>query len=293
MYKIAYFPGCSLKGTSALYDIQVRMVLRALGIEAVELKNWNCCGATSVAKEDHIMAVSFAARNLGIAEKTGLDKMVIPCSGCYSRMILGQNVLKNNSGLRSEINESLSAPVTNDIKILNLIELILPFASDGTIKSMVARNLSGLKVACYYGCMQTRFPSSFSSVADPENPHGMENILAAAGATPIDWGYKTDCCGASASVNDTDTSLRLMSHIMKDAVARGADCFVTTCPFCHLNLDAYQDTFCKKYKIKPRLPVYLITELLGVSFGLDIKKLQIDRHFIDAVTPLWEQEIIE
>ena len=293
MSKIAYFPGCSLKGTSALYDIQVKIVLKTLGIEAIELKNWSCCGATSVAKEDHIMAVSFAARNLGIAEKTNLDKMVIPCSACYSRMVLGQNALKENSGLMSEINESLSAPVKNKIKILNLLEVLLPLALDGTIKSKVVRNLAGLKTACYYGCMQTRFPSDFSPVENPENPHGMETILSAAGAKPIDWGYKTDCCGASASVNDTETALRLMSHIMKDAVARGAECFVTTCPFCQLNLDAYQDEFCKKYEIRHRLPVYFITELLGISLGLNAEKLQINRHFIDAITPLWEQEIIE
>ena len=293
MSKIAYFPGCSLKGTSALYDVQVKMVLKSLGIEAVELKNWNCCGATSVAKEDHIMAVSFAARNLGIAEKMNLDKMVIPCSACYSRMILGQNALKENLDLKSEINESLSASVRNSIEILNLIEVLLPLALDGTIKAKIVRSLAGLKAACYYGCMLTRFPSKFSSMENSENPHYMETILSATGAKSIDWGYKTDCCGASASVNDTETSLRLMSHIMKDAVARGAECFVTTCPFCHLNLDAYQDEFCKKYEIKQRLPVYFITELLGISLGLNAKKLQIDRHFIDAITPLWEQEIIE
>lgn len=293
MSKIAYFPGCSLKGTSALYDVQVKMMLKSLGIEAVELKNWNCCGATSAAKEDHIMAVSFAARNLGIAEKTNLDRIVIPCSACYSRMVLGQNALKENLELKSEINESLSAPVKNSIEILSLIEVLLPLALDGTIKSKIARSLAGLKTACYYGCMQVRFPSKFFPMENPENPNGMETILSSAGAKPIDWGYKTDCCGASASVNDTETSLRLMSHIMKDAVARGAECFVTTCPFCHLNLDAYQDEFCIKYGIKHRLPVYFITELIGISLGLNAEKLQINRHFIDAITPLLEQEIIE
>ncbi len=125
-----------------------------------------------------------------------------------------------------------------------------------------------------------------------ENPQGMETICKALGAEPLDWSYKTDCCGASAAVNDVDQSLLLMSRITKDAIARGANCFVTTCPMCQMNMDAYQDRVGKKYGIKERLPVYFITELLGIAIGISHKEMQIDRHFTDAVRLLKDLKLI-
>ena len=111
----------------------------------------------------------------------------------------------------------------------------------------------------------------------------METVCEALGAQAIDWGYKTDCCGASASVNDTDVALRLMANIMKDAIARGANCFVTTCPMCQMNMDAYQEKAGAKYGISEKLPVYFITELIGVSMGIGTVELQLDRHFVEAI----------
>jgi heterodisulfide reductase subunit B len=120
----------------------------------------------------------------------------------------------------------------------------------------------------------------------------MEIVLKAMGAKPLDWSYKTDCCGASAAVSDPDTALILMSRILKDAVARGANCFVCTCPLCQLNLDAYQEKVCEKHGISNRLPVYFITELMGVAMDKSAEELQIDRHFVDAMGLLKELALI-
>jgi heterodisulfide reductase subunit B len=125
-----------------------------------------------------------------------------------------------------------------------------------------------------------------------ENPQGMEIVLKALGADPLDWSYKTDCCGASAAVSDTDTSLALMSRILKDAIARGANCFVVTCPLCQLNLDAYQSKVNEKYGTTRSLPVYFITELIGLAMDKPAKELQIDRHFVDAMGLLKELSLI-
>ena len=124
-----------------------------------------------------------------------------------------------------------------------------------------------------------------------ENPQGMETVCRALGAEPIEWGLKTDCCGASATVNDTAQALLLMSRIIKDAVARGANCFVTTCPMCQLNLDAYQEQVRAQHGISERLPVYLITELLGIAFGMNPGELQIDRHLEESVGLLKELKL--
>ncbi|MEW6599399.1 MAG: CoB--CoM heterodisulfide reductase iron-sulfur subunit B family protein [Nitrospirota bacterium] len=288
--KIAYYPGCSLHASSKLYDIQAKNVLGRIGVELSEIEDWNCCGATSASKTDDFLAIALAARNLGIADATGLSEMMIPCSSCYSRTLVSQKTLAGNLALKSEINAELSKKVEGRIKISNILEVLL--SREGEIKEKTVRKLTGLKPVCYYGCLLTRFPSDMPLSDSVENPVAMEGLLKTVGAEPLDWGYKTDCCGASAAVNDMDMALKLMAKIFKDALARGANCFVTTCPMCQLNLDAYQEEVREKYGTAKSLPVYFITELIGVSMGMDAQEMQIDRHFTDALGLLKELKLI-
>jgi|SRR5208283_1491566 len=281
--EIAYYPGCTLHASSEFYDIQSRLVLGQLGVELKEIDDWNCCGATSASKTNEFLAVALPARNLGIADASGFSEMLIPCSSCYSRLLVSQKMLTDNSELRYKINAELTKKVEGKIKIKSILEVLVSKVRSGEIAEKTTKKLEGLKPACYYGCLLTRFPYDLDVPDSVENPQGMEIVCKTLGAEPLDWSYKTDCCGASASVNDTDQALVLMSMIMKDAIGRGANCFVTTCPMCQLNLDAYQDKVRDKYGIQNRLPVYFITELLGVAMGMSPKKLQIDRHFVDAI----------
>ncbi|HMK59935.1 MAG TPA: CoB--CoM heterodisulfide reductase iron-sulfur subunit B family protein [Dissulfurispiraceae bacterium] len=280
--EIAYYPGCSLHASSALYDIQCRDVLGRLGVDLKEISDWNCCGATSAAKTNDFLAIAMPARNLGIADSSGYAEMMIPCASCYSRTILAQKTLQTDLDLRDKINAELSAKVQGKIKLVSILDLLVEKIKSGEIGSKAIKKLAGLKPACYYGCLQTRYPADIQIMDNVENPQGMEKVCEALGAKAIDWNYKTDCCGASASVNDTDVSIRLMSNIMKDAVSRGANCLVTTCPMCQMNMDAYQDKAGAKYGISERLPVYFITELIGVSMGIGAAELQLDRHFVEA-----------
>lgn len=288
--KIAYYPGCSLHASSKLYDIQSKSVLGKIGIELSEIEDWNCCGATSASKTDDFLAIALAARNLGIADATGLSEMMIPCSSCYSRTLVSQKALAGDTALKSEINAELAKKVEGKIKISNILEVLLSRQSD--IKEKAVKKLAGLKPACYYGCLLTRFPSDMAVSDSVENPVAMEGLLKLVGAEPLDWGFKTDCCGASAAVNDMDMALKLMSKIFKDAAARGANCFVTTCPMCQLNVDAYQEEVREKYGTPSNLPVYFITELIGISMGMGVEEMQIDRHFTDAIGLLKELKLI-
>lgn len=290
--EIAYYPGCSLHASSELYDVQSKSVFKRLGIDLKEIEDWNCCGATSAAKTNDFLAVALPARNLGIADATGLSDLFIPCSSCYSRMLVSQKRLTEDPKLKSTINAELDKKVEGKVRILSILELIVPKAKSGEIAEKAVKKLEGLKPACYYGCLLTRFPCDVAVPDDVENPQGMETVLKAAGAEPLDWSYKTDCCGASASVNDTDQALVLMYRIMKDAIGRGANCFVTTCPMCQMNLDAYQDRVLEKYGVGKKLPVYFITELLGIAMGMGPKELQIDRHFTEATELLKELKLL-
>ncbi|OGW56020.1 MAG: CoB--CoM heterodisulfide reductase [Nitrospirae bacterium RBG_13_43_8] len=290
--QIAYYPGCTLHASSAFYDDQCKRVLKQLGLELKEIEDWNCCGATSASKTDDFLAVALPARNLGIADASGLLEMLIPCSSCYSRTLVSQKILSEDPALKNKINTELSRKFEGKIRISSILDILVPRANSGVITEKLAKNLKGLKPVCYYGCLLTRFPRDMQISDNVENPQGMETVCRALGAEPIDWSYKTDCCGASAAINDTDTSLLLMSRIIKDALARGANCFVTTCPMCQMNMDAYQDQVSESYGIQKRLPVFFITELLGISMGFTPEEMQMDKHFVDALELLKELKLI-
>ena len=288
--QLAYYPGCSLQQSSALYDVQSRRIFSELGAELVEIEDWNCCGATSAGKVDDFMSAAMPARNIGIAERDGFSEMVIPCSACYSRTLVAQKRLDDDPALKDAINDELGAKINGGLKVSSILEALEDRVNEGALKKRVVHKLTGLRPVCYYGCMMTRFPYAVPVPDDVENPQGMERILKALKIKAVDWNYKTACCGASAAVNDPETAHNLMARIMKDAVSRGANCFVTTCPMCQMNLDAQQDAFCQKNDIGDRLPVFFITEVIGAALAIPPEELQTDRHFIDGTTLLKELE---
>ena len=253
-----------------------------LDIALREIADWNCCGATSAAKVDDFLALALPARNLGIADATGLAELMIPCSSCYSRTLVAKERLAADPALAAEINAELGAKVAGRIKVSSILEVLLP-------KVAPARSREGHEAAGgaqarrYYGCLLTRFPSAVPVPDDVENPQGMETICEALGAEPVEWGYKTDCCGASAAVNDTEQALLLMSRIIKDAVERGANCFVDHLPDVPAQPGRLPGAGAREARHRERLPVYLITELLRSRLGMSLAEMQIDRHLEEAI----------
>ncbi len=283
---IAYYPGCSLKQSSALYDLQTKKVFSKLDINLKEIEDWNCCGATSASKIDDFLSIAMPARNIGIAESAGFSEIVIPCSACYAKTLVAKEKLNSDPELKSEINSGFAKKIKGSLKVSTILEVLLASIESGALSNKLEKKYEGLKPVCYYGCMMTRFAYDVPSPDNVENPQGMEKVLKKIGLHPVDWNFKTVCCGASASMNDAEASFALMAKIMKDAVARGANCFVVTCPMCQMNLDAYQDEFCEQNNITQRLPVFFITELLGLALGMGVKDLQIDRHFVESTSIL-------
>ena len=278
--EIAYYPGCSLKQSSQLYDLQTRLVFEKVGIKLNEIDDWNCCGATSAEKIDDFLKVAMPARNIGIAEDAGFKEIIIPCSACYCRTLIAQKYICDDINLKQEINDNLSKKIKGDLKITSIVDALVDKFNKEHIKEEIINKIGWLKPVCYYGCLLTRFSEKILISDNVENPQGMETILGYLGIKSLDWNYKTYCCGASASVNDEQVSMKLMSKIMQDALDRGANCFVVSCPMCQMNLDVYQDAFCDKYGIESRIPVFFITEILGIAMGISPEQLQIDRHFI-------------
>ena len=115
---------------------------------------------------------------------------------------------------------------------------------------------------------------------DCEQPSSMETLLAALGAEPVDWNFKTECCGAGMTLADEETVLDLSHKILSDAAAHEASCIVVACPMCHVNLDMKQADIERRYGVRHDLVVYYLSDLIGLALGIDERTLGIDRHFV-------------
>ncbi len=287
-----YYPGCSLHASSKNLDITLKDLFKKLGIKLNEIPDWNCCGASAAHCIDETIALSLPARDLARAEKEGFKTVLAPCSACYQRLVVTHEILVKDPKKMEKV-EKLISPNSYKgmIVIKNIMDLLI---NDVTIPEIVARkekDLNGLKFVAYYGCWLTRIPrvKSFDSV---ENPVSIENILKPLGAEPIDWPYKTDCCGGSFSISKEELVIELDDKIISMADKVGAECIVTTCPLCQTNLDVMQE---KINKIKGKdfnLPVFYITELLGIALGIKWSSKIWRYHMVDPVDLLKSKRLI-
>lgn len=273
-----YYPGCALHGSSNDYGQSVRACLQALGVGLRELDDWICCGATAAHSLNHTLAVALPARNLAIAERDGLSNLLAPCPMCSMELLKAQSVLSQSDDLRRKMSKIVELPIQGDTRVLNLIQVLQQIGFDA-IKSKAVRPLGDFRPACYYGCLLTRPPATLH-FDDCEHPESMETILRALGAEPVDWNYKTECCGAGMTMADEDVVLDLSHKILANAKQHGANCMVVACPMCHVNLDMKQADIERRHGCRHDLVVYYLTDLVGLAVGLSERELGIDRHFV-------------
>jgi heterodisulfide reductase subunit B len=276
--KIAYYPGCALHGSSNDYERSVRACLGCLGVELRELDDWICCGATAAHSLNRKLALALPARNLAIAERDGEGDLLAPCPMCSSQLIKANAALRGDAKLRKEMSEIVEAEVQGTARVTNLIEILLSIGGE-KIRSRSARLLSDFKPACYYGCLLTR-PSGASAFDDCEQPSSMESLLTALGASPVEWNFKTECCGGGMTMAEERTVIDLSHKILSDAALHGANCLVVACPMCHVNLDMKQEGIERQHGAKHAMPVYYLSDLVGLALGLDESTLGIDKHFV-------------
>ncbi len=289
--KYAYFPGCSLHSTALEYGNSTKEICKKIGIELQEIPDWNCCGATPAHQTNRYLASALPLRNIAKAEEMGLD-MVIPCAACFSRSKFAQYAVEKDGEFRKKVVEAVGLPYEGKVKIKHLLQAFSDDIGLEEIKKKVTKPLTGLKVACYYGCLLTR-PPEVAHFDDPEEPQIMENLLKALGAEPVEWAFKTECCGASFAVSNIDAMVKLTVRILKDAMLNKSDCIVVACPLCHANLDMRQKQISHGYNYGNfNIPVYYFTELVGVACGIPVENLNIGSHLTNALDLLREKQLI-
>ncbi|MBM4274697.1 MAG: disulfide reductase [Deltaproteobacteria bacterium] len=272
--KVSYYPGCSLEGIALDYAASIAGVAPLVNVELMELEEWNCCGATAAHSISHALALDLPARNLDLAQRAGRD-LVAPCALCYNRLKVAE---KARGGLK-------------DIKVWDLLEFMTQDSYLGALSKKMVQPLKDLKAVGYYGCLMAR-PPAVTNKKDYENPQNLENLLKVLGATPLDWSFKTDCCGAGLAVARPDIIDTLVQRLYERALAAGAECFVVSCQMCQANLDLTQERISKKFGNNFYLPVFYFTELMGLALGHPQVKDWLARHLVDPIPLLKKKGLI-
>ena len=104
--KVAVYWGCVIPTIQYAYEMSVREVLPKLGVELVDLNGVSCCGVP-LRSVNIFASVYLAARNLAIAEKTGLNDLLVLCNGCHLSFSEALHFLKNDKELRQKIDALL------------------------------------------------------------------------------------------------------------------------------------------------------------------------------------------
>lgn len=269
--KFSYFPGCTDHSTSYEYGRSTEAVLEALGIELVEIEDWNCCGAAATHSINHLLSLCLPARNISKAQSAQAGPLVVPCAGCFNMLKRTEYVFKNDEDKRKEIEEIVGFTYQPSFEILALMDVILNRIRLERVRERVRRPLKNLKTACYYGCALVRHPK-ITHFDDPENPQSMDRLMKALGAEPVEWSYKNDCCGADLALTHGDVVKKLVGRIVLMSQEAGAQCIVTSCGLCQANLEMRQDL---------GVPIFYFTELMGIAFEVEGRDRWWRKHIID------------
>jgi len=256
---------------------------KKLDVKLSELDDWNCCGATTYSFIDELLAYTLCARNLAIAEKTGLD-VVAPCSACYKNMFFTVAHLKKDADLAEHVNFALEEDNLHfggNVNVKHLIEVFAQDIGPDELKSKVTKPLEGVRIAPYYGCQIIR-PQKEKE--DVEQPQFFEEIISAIGATAVNYPLKMRCCGGSLIISSRTPALTMVRNLLQSAVDNQATVIATACPMCQVNLEVYQQQVNLEFGTNFSVPVMYFTQLIGLALGIPHKKLGIGKEFI-AMAP--------
>jgi heterodisulfide reductase subunit B len=246
-----------------------------MDIRLEEIPDWNCCGATAAHSIDHQASIELAGRTLNLAGGLPHSDLLVPCPMCFNRLNTAAVTLRGNHSQRYNIELEASLPHIWDLANFFATEKML----EATAKQ-VKQPLSGLKAVCYYGCMASR-PPEVTGAEDFENPQALDRIIENLGATPLDWPFKTDCCGAGQVLSRLDIVSQLVGKLYDMAQRAGARAIVVSCQMCQANLDMYQQKIAADWGRRFSLPIFYFTELIGIACRIKGSKNWITRHITD------------
>ncbi|HIK17331.1 MAG TPA: CoB--CoM heterodisulfide reductase iron-sulfur subunit B family protein [Leptolyngbyaceae cyanobacterium M33_DOE_097] len=292
--KYAYFPGCVAQGACRELDQSTKALTRALGIELVELKKAACCGSGTFKEDSQLLEDTVNARNIALAEELNLP-LLTHCSTCQGVIGHVDERLKERQETApqyvEQVNQLLTkegcSPYKGTSEVKHILWALVGDFGLETLAAKVTRKLSGLKCAAFYGCYLLRAQDHIP-YDNPYDPRSLENVFTAVGATPIYYHGRTQCCGWPLSSYATEQSFQMAGKHLQEAIAAGADCIVTPCPLCHLNLDSRQPEVEQVIGKNLGLPIIHLPQLVALALGVSPKELGMDRHIV-STKPILEK----
>ena len=284
--KVAYWPGCVSRGFTPELHGSMALVAPKLGIELVELDRANCCGAGVIAEHNQELVDTLNARTFAMAQGVrGAAGMMNICSTCQGAQSECQERLDADSAYRSHINtnlseEGLSYEREGEWWNKNFLWLLVEEIGLDKLREKVVRPLEGLRIAPFYGCYIVRPTKRLGYQEHPNRDQYLDFVIEILGAEPVRYAGSHKCCGFPVITMNRETSLRQAGRHLADAVDAGADCLVTPCPLCHLNLDMQQPEAAKFVERELDVPVLHLPQMVGLALGLEPEQLGMDKHVV-------------
>ncbi|MEM1586885.1 MAG: CoB--CoM heterodisulfide reductase iron-sulfur subunit B family protein [Candidatus Bathyarchaeia archaeon] len=273
--KILYYGGCLSYSKTTGLTLPMRAIASFLGLEFIEIPSI-CCGAFFT---KNTVDMYGPVRVLLNAQKLG-DEVMTTCALCYNVLKQTNSVMSSDSKKRSEISVFFGENYDGRVKVYHFLEILRDKIGFDKISDLVKVNLRGLKVAPYYGCLLLR-PYEEIRLDNPENPTIFENFLASIGCEPVDFPYKTECCGSYLGAISLDSVIEHSYAIIRSALSRGAEAIAVACPLCHFNLDQMQEKIMQKYGDISDTPILYFTQLLALALNVEERLLGFEQHYVD------------
>ena len=286
--KLAYWPGCVSRGFTPELHGSMAKVAPLLDLELVELDRANCCGAGVIAEHNQELVDTLNARTFAMAQEVdGAAGMMNICSTCQGAQSECQERLDASGDYRQHINsnladEGLSYERDGEWWNKNLLWLVVEEIGLDELRSRVKRPLEGLRIAPFYGCYVVRPTRRLGYADHPERDRYLDQVIEALGAEPVDYAGARKCCGFPVITMNRTTSLRQAGRHLADAIDAGADCLVTPCPLCHLNLDMQQPAARAFVERDLGVPVLHLPQMLGLALGLEPDELGMGKHVVST-----------
>ena len=264
------------------YETSTNAVLKHLGVEFVDIKEFNCCGypLKNIDNKAHMLC---SARNLALAERENLDILTF-CNCCFGTLKRVNYYLGEEAPLREDINRALAGDglkYQGGVRVRHLLEVLYEDIGVDVIRERRMKNFSGLKIATHYGCHILR-PREIIQFDNPIAPTIFDHLVQLTGAESIPWSRKLDCCGSAIWGIDDTLSMDLVEKKVSDARRSGADYLCTACPYCQLQFDTVQKILVSERDEVQPVPSILFTQLLGLCLGLDDQALGLEQNTLDV-----------
>lgn len=281
MMKFTLFVGCNIPARVQQYELSARIVSDKLGIELVDNPEFKCCGYP-VQNTDNTTSILMAARNLALAEKQGLDMMVL-CKCCFGSLKKAAYQIEQDKSLQAEVNAFLAKEDLNysgKTEIKHFLSVCYHDIGVKAIKETISAPFKNLKIATHYGCHALR-PSKITQFDDPVNPVVFDELVKVTGAKSIDWPLKLECCGAPLMGINDNLSMDLSDKKLADSKRAGADYLCVACPYCQMQFDRVQDMMTSGPQAKDQLSSLVFPQLLGLAMGIAGESLGLTMNMLD------------